>query len=152
MPFTVVNHKMFHMKASKFLFIFIFVTIFSFSVNAQQIKVGLGDELRRDPPVSLLTKVTYDLGFLDPNLRTSGDFIFLPGFQGNLDIHYSITKEKGVNPYGLAGVNFSSSSGFNLGGGLNIPVSEEIDGFVEAKYIFKYDPEASFKFGLLYKL
>lgn len=140
------------MKPIKLLFILLFVSAFSIKANAQQLKVGLGDELRKDPPVSLLTKITYDLGFLDPNLRTSGDFVFLPGFHGNLDIHYSITKEKGVNPYGLAGVNFSSSSGFNLGGGLNIPVSEDFDGFVEAKYIFKYNPEASFKFGLLLKL
>jgi hypothetical protein len=152
MPFTVVNHKKFHMKPIKLLFILLFVSAFSIKANAQQLKVGLGDELRKDPPVSLLTKITFDLGFLDPNLRTSGDFVFLPGFHGNLDIHYSITKEKGVNPYGLAGVNFSSSSGFNLGGGLNIPVSEDFDGFVEAKYIFKYNPEASFKFGLLLKL
>jgi hypothetical protein len=140
------------MKPLKLLFILLFVSAFSITAKAQQLKVGLGDELRRDPVVSLLTKITYDMGFLDPNLRTSGDFVFLPGFHGNLDIHYSITKEKGVNPYGLAGVNFSSSSGFNLGGGLNIPVSEDFDGFVEAKYIFKYDPEASFKFGLLLKL
>jgi hypothetical protein len=140
------------MKPIKLLFILLFVSAFSIKANAQQLKVGLGDELRKDPPVSLLTKITFDLGFLDPNLRTSGDFVFLPGFHGNLDIHYSITKEKGVNPYGLAGVNFSSSSGFNLGGGLNIPVSEDFDGFVEAKYIFKYNPEASFKFGLLLKL
>ena len=140
------------MKPIKLLFILLFVSAFSIKANAQQLKVGLGDELRKDPPVSLLTKITYDLGFLDPNLRTSGDFVFLPGFHVILDIHYSITKEKGVNPYGLAGVNFSSSSGFNLGGGLNIPVSEDFDGFVEAKYIFKYNPEASFKFGLLLKL
>ena len=140
------------MNAKKILFIFLLVTIFSASTHAQVIKGGLGNELRLDPPISLLTKVTYDLEFLDPNLRTSVDFIFLPELRGNLDIHYSFLSKDKLNPYGLSGVNFSENSGFNLGGGLNIPITENLDGFVEAKYIFKYDPEASLKYGLLFVL
>lgn len=139
------------MKLKKIPFIILFLTVFSVSARAQVLKAGLGDELRLDTPVSLLTKITYDLDFLDPNLRTSLDFIFLPELRGNLDIHYSILSDDKLNPYGFAGVNFSNSSGFNLGGGLNIPITEELDGFVELKYIFKYNPEASLKFGLLYK-
>lgn len=140
------------MKAKKILFIFLFITMFSMSSRSQTIKVGLGDELRVNPPVSLLTKVTFDLQFLDPDLRTSLDFIFLPDLRGNLDIHYSFLSKENLNPYGIAGVNFSRMSGFNLGGGLNIPIKKELDGFVEAKYIFRYDPEASLKFGLLFIL
>lgn len=140
------------MKAKRIIFIFLVVTIFSVSARAQVIKAGLGDELRLDPPVSLLTKMTFDLEFLDPNLRTSLDFIFLPELSGNLDIHYSFLSKENLNPYGIAGVNFSSMSGFNLGGGLNIPIKNDLDGFVEAKYIFKYNPEPSLKFGLLFIL
>ncbi|MFP4619987.1 MAG: hypothetical protein ACLFM7_01640 [Bacteroidales bacterium] len=140
------------MKTKKFLFIILFFGLFSVAARAQTIKAGLGDELRVNPPVSLLTKITFDLGFLDPDLRTSADFIFLPELRGNLDMHYSIVSETSVTPYGLAGINFSKSSGFNLGGGANVPITDNLDGFVEAKYIFKYDPQASLKFGLLFVL
>lgn len=140
------------MKAKKTVFILLFITMLGASAHAQVIKAGLGGELQKDPPVSLLTKVTYDMGFLDPNLRTSADFIFIPELRGNLDIHYSFLSKDKLNPYGLAGVNFSQDSGLNMGGGLTIPITEELDGFVEAKYILKYDPEASLKFGLLFVL
>ncbi|MBS3771572.1 MAG: hypothetical protein V5A47_00290 [Bacteroidales bacterium] len=140
------------MKAKKVLFTFLVIILFSMSARSQAIKAGLGDELRLDPPLSLLTKVTFDMEFLDPALRTSLDFIFLPELRGNLDIHYSFLSKDNLNPYGIAGVNFSRMSGFNLGGGMNIPITNKLDGFVEAKYIFRYNPEASLKFGLLFIL
>mgnify|MGYP006305953151 CR=1 FL=1 len=141
------------MKTHKQLIVTIFFILFvGFSTHAQTIKVGLGNELRKEPPLSMLTKITYNLEFLDPNMRTSIDFIFLPELRGNLDIHYSFGNDQGVKPYGLGGVSFAVDAGFNMGAGVDIPITEDLGGFSEVKYIFKYNPNLSFKLGLLYTL
>ena len=131
---------------------FLFIMLLSFSAQSQVIKVGAGSELRTNPPVSMLTKITYNLGVISPDLRISGDFVFLPGFEGNLDLHYSFINEFGFNAYALGGANFAKKIGVGLGGGVNIQVTEELDAFVETKYIIKHTPEASIKLGLLYYL
>jgi len=116
------------------------------------IKLGGGVELRSDPPVGMITKVTYDLGVLDPNLRVSLDAAILPDFEGNLDMHYSIVKESGYDVYALAGLNIAGQLGGNAGAGINLELSETLDAFGEVKYLINRAPQASIKLGLLYKL
>jgi hypothetical protein len=141
------------MKAIRILFFSLLLAVaFNISANAQVIKVGVGNEIRKDPSISMFAKVTYDMEFIDPNMATSADLIFLPGFSGNIDLHYSFLNKEKFHAYGLTGVSFSKTSGFNLGGGVKLPLSEELDIFGEAKYIFKYNPEPTLKFGVLYNL
>jgi len=120
--------------------------------QAQQIKAGGGVELRSEPPVAMITKITYQLGALDPNLGISLDAAILPDFESNMDVHYSFLREVDFNAYGLAGINFAARIGFNAGIGTNIEISERLDGFGEVKYLINRSPQASIKVGLLYKL
>jgi hypothetical protein len=143
------------MKRSKkvrwlFLFTVVFFTYLG-SASGQTIQVGLGNEFRKDPTLSILTKFTYDLEFLDPNFTTSLDIAVFPEFSGNLDVHYAFQKN-GLDIYGLSGVNLSHRSGLNMGVGLNLAISEELSGFAELKYILRYQPEPTLKFGLFYQL
>ena len=120
--------------------------------HAQMIKVGGGVELRSDPPVGMITKITYDLGVLDPNLRVSLDAAIIPDFEGNLDMHYSFVKDFGFDAYALAGLNMASVLGANAGAGVNFELSKSLDAFGEVKYLINRSPQASIKLGLLYKL
>jgi hypothetical protein len=132
--------------------VLLFLVFLSFSAHSQTIKVGAGSELRTNPPVSMLTKITYNLGLIHPDLRISGDFVFLPVLEGNVDLHYSFINEFGFNAYALGGANFAEKIGVGLGGGINIQVTEELDAFMETKYLIKHTPEATIKVGLLYYL
>ena len=141
------------MKPIKLLFTtLILVLAFHIQSHSQVIKVGGGVELRSDPPVGMITKITYNLGVLDPNLRLSLDAAVIPEFEGNLDVHYSFHREFGVDAYALAGTNFASNISFNAGAGVHIEISENLDGFGEAKYLINRSPQASIKLGVLYKL
>jgi len=120
--------------------------------QAQTIKVGGGVELRSEPPAAMITKITYNLGVLDPNLRISLDAAIIPDFEGNLDMHYSFVKESGFDAYALAGVNMAHRWGGNAGAGVNFELSESLDAFGEVKYLINRSPQASIKLGLLYKL
>jgi len=135
-----------------FFFIIVIVLAFHAQSHSQVIKIGGGVELRSEPPVGMITKVTYNLGVLDPNLRISLDAAVLPDFEGNLDIHYSFLREFGLDAYALAGTNFASNIGLNAGAGINVEISENLDGFGEAKYLINQSPQASIKLGVLYKL
>jgi len=141
------------MKPIKLLFTtLVIVLTFHVQSHSQVIKVGAGAELRSDPPVGMITKITYDLGVLDPNLRISLDAAVLPNFEANLDVHYTFLREFGVDAYALAGTNFASNIGFNAGAGVNLEISKSLDGFGEAKYLINDSPQASIKVGILYKL
>lgn len=141
------------MKKFKFLAaIAVLFLAFQIQGHAQMIKVGGGIEFRADPPVGMITKVTYELGVLDPNLRLSLDAAILPDFEGNLDMHYSFVEEGGFDAYALAGLNIAGQLGANAGGGVNVELSEMLDAFGEVKYLINRSPQASIKLGLLYKL
>ena len=136
------------------VFVIIAITSLALSLSAQgqTIKVGGGAELRSDPPVGLITKITYNLGLLDPNLRISLDAAIVPSFEGNLDLHYSFVREFGFDAYAIGGANFGTTIGGNAGVGVNIELSDALDGFGEVKYLINNSPQASIKIGLLYKL
>jgi len=141
------------MKTIKLLFTTLVILLaFHVQSHSQMIKVGGGVELRTKPPVGMITKITYDLGALDPNLRMSLDAAVLPDLEGNLDVHYSFVREFGMDAYALAGANFASNIGFNAGAGVNLEISDSLDGFGEVKYLVNDSPQASIKLGVLYKL
>ncbi|MFC1765059.1 hypothetical protein ACFL6U_23685 [Planctomycetota bacterium] len=57
------------------------------------------------------------------------------------DYHHIFTPDGPVRLYPLGGLQFAVNSnsnrfGLNLGGGLNVPFSEKVDGFLEFKYTF----------------
>lgn len=142
------------MKIAKILFIgsFFFLLIQTISYG-QNFKVGAGTELRSNPPISMFIKATYDLDFLNENLRTSIDLMVLPPVEGNLDFHYSFFREFGIDAYGLAGVNWGKYVGGNLGAGVLVNIAEEkLDALGEVKYLITHKPQASIKLGLFYNL
>jgi len=62
-------------------------------------------------------------------------------FKFDADYHHILTPNGPVRLYPLGGLQFAVNSrsnrfGLNLGGGLNIPFSEKVDGFLELKYTF----------------
>ena len=141
------------MKTIKALIIAaILLVAFNLNTHGQTIRVGGGAELRSDPPVGLITKITYDLGIFDPNLRISLDAALIPSFEGNLDLHYSFVREFGFDAYALAGANFGNTLGANAGVGVNIELAETLNGFGEVKYLINNSPQASIKLGLLFSL
>ncbi len=142
-------------KMKKYFIVLLIIVLASASFKntyGQTIKTGVGAELRSDPPVGAILKVTYDLDFLIENLRTSVDFMFLPKMEGNLDFHYSFLDDFGFNAFGIGGLNIANKLGGNIGAGVQFEIIEDIDGFGEVKYIIKDAPEASIKIGVLYRL
>lgn len=62
-------------------------------------------------------------------------------FKFDADYHHIFNPDGPVRLYPLGGLQFAVNSnsnrfGLNLGGGLNIPFSEKVDGFLELKYTF----------------
>jgi hypothetical protein len=131
----------------------LFILVIQTEAFAQNFKVGAGTELRSDPAISMFVKASYDLGFLDENLSTSLDLMFLPPIEANLDFHYSFFREFGFDAFGLAGVNWGDSVGANVGAGVLKNIAEEkIDVFGEVKYLINNNPQASIKIGLFYNI
>lgn len=147
---TKKNHKMKTIK----LFVSTLLIVFALSTQTQgqEIKLGGGLELSSSPPVGMVTKVTYHLGALHPNLRISMDAAVLPELQANMDVHYSFMKEMGMDIFALGGANFQRPFGVNIGSGIHVEMSKSLDAFGEVKYIIGSSPQPSIKLGVLYKL
>jgi len=133
------------------IFGYCFMGISDFA-QGQVIKVGLGAELRSEPPVGMIGKATYRLDFIHKTLRTSVDMMVIPEFEANLDMHYSFFSNFDINAYGIGGLNIENELGANVGAGLMYGFTERILGFWESKYIIKNKPEADIKIGILLKL
>ena len=154
---------------TKLLLPLLFLALFTFKANAQEvgdIRVGgglvygtaieeLGINIRGDYQFAELIKGGADFTFFFAPENFSFNTLNLNGF-------YMFDVE-GFNPYALAGLNFSFYSanfqsttiggitigggsvtdtavGLNLGGGADFPLSENLAGFGEVKYVISnYD-------------
>ena len=127
--------------------------LFSFaglSLQAQNVQLGVfgGFATQVKAPAAGI-KVNY--GIKD-NVRTSASAAYFfkseaTYFEVNADANYLIGEADGFSFYPLAGVNYfissvsgggitvtSSNVGFNLGAGIQLPLSEKMGFFAEAKY------------------
>jgi len=123
-----------------------------YQAKSQTIKAGGGIVVRSQPKAGMVTKLTYDLGVLDPNLRLSLDFMVIPPIEANLDVHYTFLRNSSLEGYALAGTNLANPTGLNAGGGLNFDLSPSLDGFGEVKYLINPSPQPAIKLGILYHL